>query len=38
MDLHSCLQSQTIPDKSDNCFYCGFFNKLYVELRNEKNK
>ena len=34
-DLHSCLQSPTIPDKSDSCAYCGFFKKLYVELRND---
>ena len=36
MDLHSCLQNPTIPDKSDTCLYCGFFKKLYVELRNDK--
>lgn len=37
-NLHSCLQSNTIPDKSDNCSYCGFFKKLYVELKNDKLK
>jgi RecB family exonuclease len=35
-DLHSCLQSPTIPDKNDTCLYCGFFKKLYVELKNDK--
>jgi hypothetical protein len=37
-DLHSCLQSKTIPNKSDTCLYCSFFKKLYVELKNEALK
>jgi hypothetical protein len=35
LDLHSCLQSPTIPNKSDSCAYCDFFKKLYVELKND---
>lgn len=35
-DLHSCLQSPTIPDKSDSCAYCGFYKKLYEELKKDK--
>ena len=34
-ELHSCLQSPTIPDKSESCDYCNFFKKLYAELRND---
>jgi CRISPR/Cas system-associated exonuclease Cas4 (RecB family) len=34
-ELHSCLQSPTIPDKSESCDYCNFFKKLYTELKNE---
>ena len=38
LDLHSCLQSPTIPNKSDSCAYCDFFKKLYVELKNDNLK
>jgi CRISPR/Cas system-associated exonuclease Cas4 (RecB family) len=34
-ELHSCLNTPTIPNKSDDCEYCGFFKKLYTELKNE---
>lgn len=34
MDLHSCLQSPKILDKSDNYSYFSFFKKLYLELMN----
>ena len=37
-DIHYCLQSTIIPDKSDTCDYCGFFMKLYAELRTDKLK
>ena len=37
-DLHSCLQSPTIPEKSDTCLYCGFYKKLYKELKNDAIK
>jgi hypothetical protein len=33
-EMHTCLQGTTIPDKNDSCLYCGFFKKLYVELKN----
>ena len=34
-EIKSCLHSPTIPNKSDTCEYCGFFKKLYVELKND---
>ena len=34
-EMHTCLQGTTIPDKSDSCNYCGFFKKLYMELKND---
>ena len=36
-EMHTCLQSSTITDKSDSCLYCGFFKKLYVELNKDRN-
>jgi hypothetical protein len=32
-DLHTCLQNNKLPHKSEACLYCGFFKKLYEELK-----
>jgi hypothetical protein len=37
-NLYTCLQSPTIPNKSDSCLYCGFYKKLYEELKKDIKK
>jgi hypothetical protein len=34
-DLNICLQSTTVPQKSETCQYCGFYKKLYDELKKD---
>ena len=38
VDLHTCLQSPTVPEKSETCPYCGFYKKLYDELKRDNYK
>lgn len=35
-EIHNCLQSPTVPAKSDSCPYCGFYKRLYEELKRDK--
>lgn len=34
-EIHNCLQSPKVPAKSDSCPYCGFYKRLYEELKRD---